>query len=166
MRKIFLCAALVSLLVLSTSCQTLSSHPKTAEEASREFLTDYFSFNKDDRGSKLLEKMPEVESEEDSQKLEKLYTETYPGISETATEDCVRVLMTNREPFKYDELMVKKGITASIDQIELEAYDETTFNFSVSMKGDDQVFKNPFNGQLLLEKGEDGAYKVKSFFMR
>ncbi len=155
--KSCLCIVLCLLCLVLTGCQVKETD--TGEELVKEFLTEYFSFNKNSRAQEL-NSLAEKDSLEE---YGEAYDRYYDAFVVFVTENCIETMKKNREPYIYDKMAAENKLSV-VPEVLTEAAGENTYTFEISFVSQEagELFESPVRGTVTVSQEDDGSIKVNS----
>ena len=123
-----------------------------------EFLTEFFTLNKDDRFTKYNEAMA------DEKTAEKGSEEYFKAFDSMATDNCFDIMTRDRIPSKYEELAADNYDSVEVSKIDLEVYQDNTYTYKVTLdliKGKDKT-ETTISGQI----GIDDDQKIYNIYVK
>lgn len=149
-KRSFVISLILSLVFLLTGCSAFSSNKK-AEGVALDFLTEFFTFNKDNRSHTFADVAEDIESDQ------KGYDDYFLPFEDIASQKCIETMYLNREPFKYDTLAFENDLTVSINDIKTELLRENVYAFEITFNSAkaNEIFKAPIEGEITLSVFEN-----------
>lgn len=119
---------------------------RTREETAKEFLTEFFTADRNQRYQ-----IFQTQSQEDLQKAAEEY---YSGLAEFTSEECLSLMISNRDLARYDSLYEDEAV--SVEEISLGEFDQDgNTSFTVNILAGDTAAE--YQGQLTVTESEGGA---------
>lgn len=180
-RKTFkLCMKRVSVSVLFVImligfCFNAISCTKAVDEedkinAVKAFVTEFCTFNKNDRYNKFKDTLLSLYSESNSEVFEKKQNEAYEKyleiFSDMITEECLDTMAANRYPAVFDEMVADKNLVAEIDGLNCTFIRENVYDFEVTFKSEEvnELLNASVKGQIEIKIVDNRVY-VDSIYL-
>lgn len=126
---------------------------RTPEETAEEFLWEFFTADRNQRYQTF-----QTQSQEN---LEQAVEDYYSGLAEFTSEECLSLMISNRDLARYDSLY--EGMQVQVKEISLEMEEDGNASFTVKILADGTTVE--YQGQLTVTETEDGAV-VERFWCR
>lgn len=126
---------------------------RTPEETAEEFLWEFFTADRNQRYQTF-----QTQSQEN---LEQAVEDYYSGLAEFTSEECLSLMISNRDLARYDSLY--EGMQVQVKEISLEMEEDGNASFTVKILADGTTVE--YQGQLTVTETEDGAV-VERFWYR
>lgn len=126
---------------------------RTPEETAEEFLWEFFAADQNQRYQTF-----QTQSQEN---LEQAVEDYYSGLAEFTSEECLSLMISNRDLARYDSLY--EGMQVQVKEISLEMEEDGNAEFTVKILADGTTVEH--QGQLTVTETEDGAV-VERFWYR
>ena len=126
---------------------------RTPEETAEEFLWEFFTADRNQRYQTF-----QTQSQEN---LEQAVEDYYSGLAEFTSEECLSLMISNRDLARYDSLY--EGMQVQVKEISLEMEEDGNASFTVKILADGTTVE--YQGQLTVTETEDGAL-VERFWCR
>lgn len=148
MKRLFALALAVLLVLTLGACGQKGQEEtpaRTPEETAEEFLWEFFAADQNQRYQTF-----QTQSQEDLQKAVEDY---YSGLAEFTSEECLSLMISNRDLARYDSLY--EGVEVSVKEISVTLEDDGSAEFTVKILADGTAVE--YQGQLTVTETEDGA---------
>ena len=139
-------------------CANTESSEDAKVEAAEAFLTEFFTFNKQQRYYTFFEAIDGADGREEGadavlEKQRQAYEEYYRPFADMATQSCIDQMQANRLPLKYDELVAQEEISAQISAIHCEASNDNAIDFEISFDCEEtnEYFQAPVTGRVTIQ---------------
>lgn len=126
---------------------------RTPEETIGDFLQEFFTPDWNRRYQTF-----QTASQED---LEQAVEDYYSGLAEFTSEECLSLMISNRDLARYDSLY--EGMQVQVKEISTTLEDDGSAEFTVKILADGTTVE--YQGQLTVTETEDGAV-VERFWCR
>ena len=141
-----------SLVFISVGCtKSFSDEEKT--ETVNAFLTEFFSFNKDNRYGVLTEDVP------DKKELEEAVKKYMLPFKAFTSEQCYDTMRANRMPGKYDSIAFENSISVKPKDITVDLLRENVYSFEIIFDSEEanEAFSAPIKGEVSIITAENKA---------
>ena len=145
MRRILALALAVLLVLTLGACGQEEIPARTPEETAEEFLWEFFTADRNQRYQTF-----QTASQED---LEQAVEDYYSGLAEFTSEECLSLMISNRDLARYDSLY--EGMQVQVKEISVTLEDDGSAEFTVKILADGTAVE--YQGQLTVTETEDGA---------
>ena len=156
MKRLFALALAVLLVLTLGACGQKGQEEtpaRTPEETAEEFLWEFFAADQNQRYQTF-----QTQSQED---MEKAVEDYYSGLAEFTSEECLSLMISNRDLARYDSLY--EGMQVQVKEISLEMEDDGSAEFTVKILADGTAAE--YQGQLTVTESE-GKALVERFWYR
>ena len=126
---------------------------RTPEETAEEFLWEFFAADQNQRYQTF-----QTQSQEN---LEQAVEDYYSGLAEFTSEECLSLMISNRDLARYDSLC--EGMQVQVKEISLEMEEDGNAEFTVKILADGTAAE--YQGQLTVTESE-GKALVERFWYR
>ena len=126
---------------------------RTPEETAEEFLWEFFAADQNQRYQTF-----QTQSQEN---LEQAVEDYYSGLAEFTSEECLSLMISNRDLARYDSLY--EGMQVQVKEISLEMEEDGNASFTVKILADGTAAE--YQGQLTVTESE-GKALVERFWYR
>lgn len=161
--------SLFSIIILAVFCFNAISCTKAVDEedktnAVKAFVTEFCTFNKNDRYKNFEDTVLSLYGESDSDAFADKQSEAYKkyldAFADMTTEQCLNSMAANRYPAVFDAMVADKNLIADIDVINCSFLRENTYEFEVSFKTKEvnDLLNAPIKGQIEIKIVDNRAY--------
>lgn len=161
--------SLFSLIILTVFCFTAISCTKTVDEedktnAVKAFVTEFCTFNKNDRYKNFEDTVlllyGESSSDDFADKQSEAYEKYMNAFANMTTEQCLDAMAANRYPAVFDAMVSEKNLIAEIDGVNCTLIRENVYGFEITFKSEEvnELLNAPVKGQIEIKIVDNRVY--------